>query len=124
MTEHKTSSGLDFEVLRRAIEDLDIELLAGFYAEDAEVIIVNRDAPPDSPHVMRGKREIVETNREIFEEDIRQRVESEAIGRERVALRLATEYPDGKRELCGVFFDLDEDGKVVRQVVVSQAWDE
>lgn len=124
MIEQKLSSGLDFEILRRAIEDLDVELLADFYAEDAEVLIVNRDAPPDSPHVMRGKQEIVETYREVFEEDIRQRVEGEAIGRDRVALRLATEYPDGKRELCGVFFDLDKDGKIVRQVVVSQAWDE
>ncbi len=36
MTEQKTKSGLDFEVLKGAVENLDAELLGSLYAEDAE----------------------------------------------------------------------------------------
>ena len=44
MTEQKTS--LDFEALRRAAEHNDAEALAGLYAEDAEVLVVNRETRP------------------------------------------------------------------------------
>ncbi len=32
-------------------------------------------------------------------------------------------YPGGKHELCAVFLDVNEEGKVIRQMIV-QAWDE
>ena len=44
MTEQKTA--LDFEALRRADEQNDVEALAGFYAEDAEMRLVSKDNPP------------------------------------------------------------------------------
>jgi hypothetical protein len=37
MTEQRTKSVLDFEVLKYAVEGLDAELLLSYYAEDAEV---------------------------------------------------------------------------------------
>jgi hypothetical protein len=66
-----------------------------------------------------GTQEIIETHRRVFEEDIRQRVENEVIGRDRVAFTVPAQYPDGKRELCAVFFDLNQDGKIVRQTIVQ-----
>jgi hypothetical protein len=44
MTEQKTA--LDFEALRRADEQNDIELLASFYADDAEACLISKDNPP------------------------------------------------------------------------------
>jgi len=46
---------LDFETLRRAIEERDAETLIGFYADDAEVHTVNKNATPSSPQVLRGR---------------------------------------------------------------------
>ena len=44
MTEQKT--GLDFEALRRGIEGSDAEALIGLYADDAEMVTVNKNATP------------------------------------------------------------------------------
>ena len=119
MTEQKTVSSLDFEAIRRAIEDLDAELLASLYAEDAEARFVGPGAPPSSPYEQDGKQKIMETHRRVFEDNPRQRVENEVIGKDRVAFTVPAVYPDGKHELCAVFLDLKEDGKVIRQTIVQ-----
>ncbi len=123
MTEQKTVGSLDFEAIRRAVEDLDAELLASLYAEDAQASFVGSGAPPSSPYEQSGKQEIVETHRRVFEEDIKQHIENEVVGKDRVAFTIPAVYPDGKHELCAVFLDLNEDGKVIRQTIV-QARDE
>ena len=123
MSEQKTVSSLDFEAIRRAIEDLDAEVLANLYAEDAEASFVGPGAPPSSPYEQGGKQKIVETHRRVFGENPRQHVGNEVIGKTRVAFTVPAVYPDGRHELCAVFLDLDEDGKVTRQTIV-QARDE
>ena len=123
MTEQQTASSLDLEALRRAVEDLDAEPLASLYAEDAQASFVGPGAPPSSPYEQSGKQEIMETHRRVFEEDIRQHIENEVIGKDRVAFTIPAVYPEGKRELCAVFLDLDEEGKIIRQTIV-QARDE
>ena len=44
MTEQK--SAFDFEALRRADEQNDVELLASFYADEAEAYLISKDNPP------------------------------------------------------------------------------
>ena len=119
MAERNTLSSLDFEALRRAVEDLDAEPLASLYAEDAQASFVGPGAPPSSPYEQSGKQEIMETHRRVFEEDIRQHIENEVIGKDRVAFTVPAVYPDGKRELCAVFLDLNEEDKVIRQTIVQ-----
>lgn len=119
MTEQKTTSSLDLETLRRAVEGLDAELLAGLYAEDAEVRVVGHEAPPSSPVILRGREEIAEAYRASYGgQQFIQRVESAVVGEDHLALRVAAEYPDGKRELCGVFLDLNKDGKIARNTTI------
>lgn len=122
MTVQKAAAGLDFGTLRRAIEESDAELLAGLYADDAEVRIVNKDNPPSSPFELRGKEEIAEYLRDVRGRDIRRRVEQEVVGEDRVAFNEACEYPDGTRVLAAESLDL-HDGKITTHVVV-EAWDE
>ncbi len=43
MTEQKTA--LDFEALRRADEQNNVELLASFYADDARMCLISKDNP-------------------------------------------------------------------------------
>jgi hypothetical protein len=115
------SAGLDFEALRRAIEQSDAGLLMSFYADDAEVYTVNRNTPPSSPEVLRGKEAIAERFEDVCGRDMGHRIEREVIGKDRIAFNEACEYPDGTRVLAATTLEL-RDGKVVRQVSV-EAWD-
>jgi hypothetical protein len=122
MTEHRSAGGLDFEAMRRAIEQLDADLLTSLYADDAELHIVNRYTTPSSPYVLRGKEEITEHLRDVCGRAMTHRVENEVIGEDRVAFNEACEYPDGVRVLAATTLDV-RNGKVVRQVNI-EAWDE
>jgi ketosteroid isomerase-like protein len=118
----QTTGGLDFEVLRRAIEGRDADTLAGLYADDAEVLTVNRNTTPSSPNVLRGKEAIAEYLRDVCSREMTHHVENEVVGEYRVAFQEACEYPDGTRVLGAEMLEV-RDGKIVRQVNV-EAWDE
>ncbi len=114
--------GLDFEVLRRAIEGRDAETLVGLYADDAEVLTVNRHSTPSSPQVLRGKEQIGGYLRDVCGREMTHRVENEVVGENRIAFQESCEYPDGVRVLGAETLEV-RDGKIVRQVNV-EAWDE
>src|SRR5215212_3942727 len=97
MTERKIANGLDFEALSHAIERCDLDLMLGFYAEDAELSIVNAGTPQGSPFELRGKAEIAKYLRAVFGQKTSHRVEREVVGEDRVTFREACEYPDGGR---------------------------
>src|SRR5918911_1689226 len=118
MTEQKTI--LDFEALRRAAEQNDAEALANLYTEDAEVLIVNRETPPSSPHVLHGREQIAEYLKDACGRDIRSRIENKVVGEERIAFNEACEYSDGTRVLSATTLEV-QNGKIVRQVSV-EAW--
>lgn len=122
MAERQTAGGLDFEALRRAIEQSDFESLVSFYAEDAELLTVNRRTTPSSPGVLRGKEAIAEYLEDVCGRAMTHRIENEVVGQDRVAFNEACEYPDGIRVLAATTLDV-RDGQIVRQVNV-EAWDE
>jgi hypothetical protein len=120
MAEQKTA--LDFEALRRAAEHNDAEVLAGLYAEDAEVLVVNRETPPSSPHVLRGREAITQYLKDVCSRTIKSRIEDEVVGEERIAFNEACQYPDVTRVLTATTLEV-QDCKIARQVSV-EAWDE
>jgi ketosteroid isomerase-like protein len=122
MTEQRSAGKIDFEVLRRAEEQRDLDAMLDLYADDAEVRIVDRNTPPSSPHVLRGKEEKAEYLRDVFGREMSHSIENEVVGEGRVAFNVACEYPDGTRVLAAQNLDV-RDGKIVRQVDVV-AWDE
>lgn len=117
MKQREAADGLDFEALRHAIERCDLDLMLGFYAEDAELSIVNADAPQGVPFELRGKAEIAKYLRAVFGPETSHRVEREVVGKDRVTFREACEYPDGSRVLVATTLEVP-DGKIVRQVDV------
>jgi hypothetical protein len=122
MTERNSAGGLDFEALRRAIEQSDFDSLMKFYDENAELQSVNRNTPPSSPEVLRGKEAIAERLEDVCGRDMTHRVEAEVVGRDRIAFNEACEYPDGIKVLAAQTLEV-RDGKIVRQVNV-EAWDQ
>ncbi len=115
--ERKSANGLDFEVLRLGIERCDPDLVLSFYAEDAELSIVNTGSPQASPFELRGKAEIAKHLRAAFGPETSHRVEREVVGEERVTFREACEYPDGSRVVVETTLKV-RDGKIMRQVDV------
>jgi ketosteroid isomerase-like protein len=122
MAEQQVTGKLDFEDLRRAQEQRDLDAMLNLYADDAQIHIVNRNTPPSSPHVLRGKEAIAEYLRDVFSREMSHTIENEVLGEDRLAFNVACEYPDGTRVLASENVEV-RDGKVVRQVEVL-AWDE
>jgi hypothetical protein len=122
MTEQHTAGGLDFEVLKRSIEQSDADSLTSFYAKNAEMLTVNRNTTPSSPQVLRGKEQIAEYLADVCGRDMTHRIENEVVGQDRIAFNEACEYPDGLRVLAAATLDV-RDRQIVRQVNV-EAWDE
>ena len=123
MTEEKRSAGgLDFEDLRSAIEQLDAHRLISLYADDAEMYTVNRNTPPSSPEVRRGKEQIAQYLADVCGRAMTHRVENEVLGENRIAFNEACEYPDGAKVLAAMTLEVPG-GKIVRQTAV-EAWDE
>lgn len=122
MTEQRAAGSLDFETLRRAIEERDAGTLAGLYAEDAELRIVNRNSTPSSPFVLRGREAISDYYHDVCGRAMTHRIGREVVGEDRAAFDEECEYPDGTRVLCAAMLDV-RDGKIVRQTNVD-AWDE
>jgi hypothetical protein len=117
MAERKAANGLDFEALRHAIEQCDLALMLGFYAEDAELNIVNAGALQGPTFELRGKAEVAKYLRAVFGQKMPHRVEREVVGEDRVTFQEACEYPDGSRVRVATTLELC-DGKIVRQVDV------
>jgi ketosteroid isomerase-like protein len=122
MAEQQVSGKLDFEDLRRAQERRDLDAMLNLYADDAEIHIVNRNTPPSSPYVLRGKEAIAEYLRDVFGREMSHTIENEVVGEDRLAFNVACEYPEGTRVLASENMEI-RNGKVVRQVEVV-AWDE
>ena len=59
MAEQGVTGKLDFEDLRRAQEQRDLDAMLDLYAEDAEIHIVNRNTPPSSPYVLPTLRQAI-----------------------------------------------------------------
>jgi ketosteroid isomerase-like protein len=116
------AGGIDFEALRRSIEQRDLEALVDLYADDAEYQRIDRNSPPSSPMVVRGKEAITEYWRDVLGREMTHRVQDEVVGEERIAFSDACQYPDGMRVIGAENLEVRA-GEIVRHVSV-QAWDE
>ena len=117
MKERKANRDLDFEALRHAIEHCDLNLLPGFYAEDAQLSIVNADAPYALPFELCGRAEINKHLQVVFSEETSHHVEREVVSEGRVTFWETSKYPDGGLVLVETTME-SHDGKIVRQVDV------
>ena len=66
MRRRKAHEGLDFEALRHAIEHCDLDAMLVFYSKEAQLSIVNADAPHALPFERSGKAEIAKHLRVAF----------------------------------------------------------
>ena len=122
MEDQKKTPPFEFSLLRNALEQSDAGVLAGLYADDAEMVIVDRDRPPGAPMRLAGKPAIDAFWRDVCSREMTHRVDHEVIGSDRIAFVEECLYPDGCKVLSAMTLDL-RDGRIARHLTV-QAWDE
>ncbi len=107
--------------LKRAIEGRDAKALAAMYADDALMLVIDRDHPPSNPHRLAGKAAIASYFGDVCGRDITHMVENGLAMGNRLAFTQSCTYPDGGKVFCSAMLDL-KGGKIAQQTVV-QAWD-
>jgi ketosteroid isomerase-like protein len=104
----------DLDAFKRAYEEWDIETLLGLYADDVELVQIDRDNPPSSPRVRQGK----EVFKGMFEHcaaaGVKATVENTIAGEQRAAVTVTCEFPGGRKVLANGILEL-KDGRIVRE---------
>jgi ketosteroid isomerase-like protein len=110
----KTSTAFDLEAFRRGYEEWDVEALLALYADEVELIQIDRDNPPSSPRVRHGK----EVFKGMFEHcaaaGVTATVENAVAGEDRAAATVTCEFPGGRKVIANAILEL-RDGRIVRE---------
>lgn len=112
---------LTIPTLRQAIEGRDGATLAGFYADDAVLRIIDQDHPPSRPLEIKGHDAIARYFDDVCGRTMTHRVEFGIAEGDRMAFTQACTYPDGTQVYCSATLEI-AGGKIARQVAI-QAWD-
>jgi hypothetical protein len=108
--------------LRQALEQGNVNLLVGLYADDAQMQVIDRVHQPSAPLEFHGKQAIADFFNDIYHRNMTHHVIDEVVGKDRLSFNEACQYPGGERVLAASVLDL-QNGKIVRQMTI-QAWDE
>lgn len=108
--------------IKQAIETRDSKMLSGFYNDDAQLRIIDRNNPPSKPREIKGRAAITTFWDDICGRAMSHRVDTTIAQGDTFAFTQACAYPDGMKVMCMSVMDL-KDGRIARQTVV-QAWDE
>lgn len=113
----------DFNIpmLRQAIETRDGATLAGFYADDAKVQVIDQLNPPSHPREVSGRAAIAAYYDDLCGRTMTHRVNVGILQDNQVAFTQTCTYPDGKRVFAASTLEL-AGGRIVRQTQI-QAWD-
>lgn len=110
------------ETLKRALIGRDAELAGSVYADDVELVIVNRNYPPSQPLILRGRSAALNLWRDLCAKEMTHSVTATVVGEDSFAIRESCAYADGGRVVGHVIAEL-RDGRIVRHLSVD-CWDE
>jgi ketosteroid isomerase-like protein len=110
----ETSATFDLEAFRRGYERWDVDGLLALYADEVELIQIDRDNPPSAPRVRHGKEMFKGMFEHCAEAGVRATVENAVAGEHRAAATVTCEFPGGRKVVANGIFEL-EDGRIVRE---------
>lgn len=111
-----------FEALRAGYHNRSAASIAGVYAEDAEITIINRNNPPSKRLVVRGRDAVQKMYEDICAREMTHHLENATVGAGSIAYSMHCRYPDGC-EVVGLNQVTVVDGLIVRELNVN-CWDE
>jgi ketosteroid isomerase-like protein len=109
-----TSTSFDLETFRRGYEEWDIDALLALYADEVELIQIDRDNPPSAPRVRRGKDMFKGMFEHCAGAGVKAMVENAVAEEHRAAATITCEFPGSRKVVANGIFEL-EDGRVVRE---------
>jgi len=116
-----SSATLTIPNISRAIEGRDAASLAGFYADNAVMRIIDQDNPPSRPRELQGRDAIAAYFTDVCGRAMTHKVEAGVMDGDWIAFTQRCVYPDGTAVLCATTLEL-AGGRIARQTTV-QAWD-
>ena len=109
-----TRTAFDIDAFRRGYEEWDIEALLGLYADDVELIQIDRDNPPSAPRTRHGKDMLRGMLEHCAAAGVRASVENTVADGQRAAATVTCEFPGGRKVVANGIFDV-ENGRIVRE---------
>jgi len=113
----KTSTSFDLDAFRRSYEEWDIDALLALYADEVELVQIDRDNPPSSPRLRHGKEMFKGMFEHCAAAGVKASVENMVAGDDRVAAMVTCEFPGGRKVVANGIFEV-EDGRIVRELEV------
>jgi ketosteroid isomerase-like protein len=107
-------SAFDLEAFQRAYEEWDIPALLDLFAEDVELVQLDRDNPPSAPRMRRGRELLEGMFTHCANAGVAVSVEHAVCDERHGAASITCAFPGGRRVTCNSIFEL-RDGRIVRQ---------
>ena len=104
----------DIDAFKRAYEEWDIEPLLAFYADDVELVQIDRENPPSSPRVRHGKDIFKGMFEHCAAAGVKATVENTVAAPDRAAATITCEFPGGRKVLANSILDI-QDGRIKRE---------
>jgi len=111
----QSETKFDLDAFSRGWEEWDIPSLLTTYAEDVEIVQIDRDNPPAAPRVRQGRDVLKGMAEHCAAAGVKTSVENAIAGEDRAAATVTCEFPGGRKVVSNSILELD-DGLIVRQL--------
>jgi ketosteroid isomerase-like protein len=110
----KSATKFDINEFKRAYEAWDIEPLLALYADDVELVQIDRDNPPSSPRVRHGRDVFKGMFEHCASAGVKATVENTVAGPDCAAATITCEFPGGRKVLANSILEI-QDGRIIRE---------
>ena len=110
----QTATAFDVDAFKRSYEAWDVEGLLALYADEVELVQIDRDNPPSAPRVRRGKDVFKGMFEHCAAAGVAASVENTVAGPDRAAATVTCAFPNGRKVQANSILDI-RDGRIVRE---------
>lgn len=114
-------NAVNLSSIREAMEGNDAKAWQSFYADDAEMRVIDQDHPPSRPLVLKGKKAIGAMYDDVCNRALKHHLDDGLMDGSHLAFSETCTYADGVKVYSSAMVEL-ADGKIRRQTNI-QAWD-
>jgi ketosteroid isomerase-like protein len=112
-----TIQSFDVATFKRAYEEWDIESLLALYADELELVQIDRDNPPSAPRTRQGRDVLRGMLEHCAGAGVSASVENTVADGNRAAATITCVFPGGRRVLANAILEV-EDGRITRELDV------
>ena len=110
----QSPTSFDVDEFARAYAQWDIDALLDLYADEFELVQIDRDNPPSAPRVRHGKDVLRGMLEHCAAAGVKATVVNTVADGERAAATITCEFPGGRKVLANGIFEI-QSGRIVRE---------